>query len=121
MRLQIAIVFLAITTLPANAQEREKAVGKGAGLQSCAEFAETYRRSPAQSELLSYSWAQGFMSGLNLMQMLLKRPTHDLNAWSTSDQESHIRGYCNDNPLAYYSDAVQALFEKLPEIPPQSN
>jgi hypothetical protein len=31
-----------------------------------------------------------------------------------SDQESHIRGYCRDNPLAYYVEAVK--HDELPEI-----
>jgi hypothetical protein len=56
------------------------------------------------------------MSALNLMQGALHKPPHDLNAWSTSDQESHIRGYCRDNPLAYYVEAVKHLFDELPEI-----
>jgi hypothetical protein len=37
----------------------------GAGARSCADFAQAYKNNPGLTEEIFYSWAFGFMSGLN--------------------------------------------------------
>jgi hypothetical protein len=71
-----------------SAQQSAAGVVMGAGMTSCAEFAKEYRQNPESTESIFFSWAQGFMSGTNLAFLALKKPMHDLNAWSIHDQKS---------------------------------
>jgi hypothetical protein len=85
----------------------------------------TTEKNPESAERLHFSWAQGYMSGLNVFLTGLKRPIHDLNGWGVSDQMMFLRKYCEDKPLSTYGDAVGKLFNKLPvlnqnETPPQN-
>ena len=41
----------------------------GVGVTSCAEFARLYQGSPEYTELVFFSWGQGYMSGLNISAM----------------------------------------------------
>jgi hypothetical protein len=38
----------------------------GVGTETCGQYAEVYRMSPEVAENAYFSWAQGFMSGLNM-------------------------------------------------------
>jgi hypothetical protein len=114
-----AMLFVLIAFSGAIAQPRDEGAIMGPGMQSCAEFAQDFRRSPQMTETLHFVWAQGLMSGMNMMMLALKRPMHDLNGWSISDQQSHLRLYCEQRPLSDYPRAVQSLFEALPKIPPR--
>ena len=117
----LTIALFLLATGAASAEEKPAAV-MGHGMATCAEFAKVYRESPTEkTEITFFVWAQGYMSGLNLVQYNLKKPRHDLNAWSISDQESHIRHFCEEKPLSEYLFAVLSLFNALPEIPPNSN
>jgi hypothetical protein len=40
--------------------------GYGDGMDSCAVFAQEYAANPDAAENVYFTWAQGFMSGLNL-------------------------------------------------------
>jgi hypothetical protein len=89
-------------------------------MRSCSEFAQDYRQNP-RSELMYFSWAQGFMTGLNVTQVSLKRPERDQNARPPSQQMAFIREFCDKRPLAVFADAVAELFSSLPYASPQSN
>jgi hypothetical protein len=52
----------------------EVPVVAGAGINSCAEFAEFYRRKPETAETAYFGWAQGYMSATNGLTNVL-RPT----------------------------------------------
>lgn len=41
--------------------------GTGLGLQSCNEFGKFYSLDPKKTELEFYTWASGFLSGLEFM------------------------------------------------------
>jgi hypothetical protein len=118
MRLFAATLFL-LSALDGAAAAQQSTVGviMGAGMTSCAEFAKLFRRNPNATESYYFFWAQGFMSGSNLMLLALKQPMHDLAAWSIHDQEFRIRQYCEQSPLSDYAHAVGDLFKALPEIP----
>ena len=91
----------------------------GAGSFSCSEFAEKYRHNPSHIDTLFFYWAQGYMSGLNIVRAGLQKPIHDMNAWSIDNQQQAVRTFCNEHPLAMFMEAVQNLYEKLPlAIPP---
>jgi hypothetical protein len=54
----------ALTTLTCLAYPMQ-----GVGVTSCAEFARLYQGSPEYTELMFFSWGQGYMSGLNISAM----------------------------------------------------
>jgi hypothetical protein len=73
------------------------------------------------AEILFFTWAQGYMSALNIVRVALKKPIHDLKAWSISAEEQNLRTFCDQRPLAMFTEAIQDLYDKLPLAPPQSN
>ena len=62
---------------------------RGAGLASCAEFADLYRTDPAAAETFYYSWAQGLMSGMNVA-LNVDGTTTDLTDAGFTDQVQHL-------------------------------
>jgi hypothetical protein len=92
----------------------------GVGSLSCAEFAKMYQGAPENAELVFFSWAQGFMSGLNMAAMANQTRTRDL-AGIMVDQKRALRTYCANNPLKNYMDGVIEYYGKLPVSPENSN
>jgi len=89
----------------------------GVGTSSCAEFAKMYQGDPEISERVFFSWAQGFMSGLNLGAKANNKQMRDL-AGIVDDQKRALRAYCANNPLKSYMDAVIGYYAQLPVSPP---
>ena len=107
--LAIALTLLPIQTAAAQ-KTGEKAGWSGAGTMSCADVAAALQQHP-EDENLFFSWAQGFMSGLNTD--LLKHGETDLNGLPLDAQKQFIRSYCSDHSRAPYFEAVFKLFEKM--------
>jgi hypothetical protein len=83
----------------------------GAGLRLCSNFIED-AESQSHSEVDFYfSWAQGFMSGLNIAR--LNDEPNRFKSMSVEDQKSHIRNFCMQNPTAKYFRAVIDLYVSL--------
>jgi hypothetical protein len=101
---------IALTLLPIQSAAAEKAGWSGAGTMSCADVAAALQQHP-EDENLFFSWAQGFMSGLNTD--LLKRGETDLNGLPLDAQKQFIRSYCRDHSRAPYFEAVFKLFDKM--------
>jgi hypothetical protein len=60
--------LVAIATICSSAESQASSTESawaGIGASSCGEFSEMYRSDPNQAEFMFFSWAQGFMSGLN--------------------------------------------------------
>ena len=117
MRLIATIVLVALGTTRATAQESRAAL-MGVGATPCAEFTQEYRRNPSGADAVFFSWAQGFMSGLNMTRIALKRPLSDLSAWSVPEQQARLRQLCDKSPLLPYAYAVEDLMKDFPELPP---
>lgn len=109
-----------ITTLIAGISLMLQAMGLanagvyGLGKQSCAEFAVLYKSNPTQTENLFFSWAQGFMSGLDLGYEVTTGVTR---LWETLPLESirlQIRDFCDTHPLATYYSSVTNVYMSLP-------
>jgi hypothetical protein len=112
MRLFLLALALAILGgEPCFAQE-EKATVVGAGWASCAEFGQQYQQDPDSTEGLVFSWAQGYMTGLNDSISARK----NLRGWRLEQQKQHIRAFCDKRPLASVREAAKDLFAKLPEL-----
>jgi len=118
MRSLAVACILAASIGAAAAQNEDKGAMMGAGMLSCADFAKHYRDDQT-IELTYFTWTQGFMSGLNILQAALKKPMRDLKGWPLDQQQLHIRLFCNERPLSLLAQAAQNLYHKLPEIPQQ--
>ena len=87
----------------------------GAGLTTCAVFASRYKENPEKVGIIYFTWAQGFMSGLNTGLIASHSETPDLhpNDFDTEDQQGHIRHYCDQHPLADYFEATLDLYFEM--------
>lgn len=90
----------------------------GVGVTSCADFGKMYKTNPAETELVYFTWAQGFMSGYNGVFLASDQSGRNLAAESFDDQKVHIRDYCDRHPLATYMSAVFQLYASLPPSSP---
>lgn len=117
----VAILALVAMTMPSAAVAADQASqgqGFGLGMRSCAEFAKLYVETPDETEAAFYSWAQGFMSGLNLQDVFMKVGYKDLGAQSLDTQKGWLRSFCDQHPLKSYADAVVHLYSTFPTLPP---
>ena len=119
MRRLVAILLGAAISSAAFAADEGQ--GYGLGMHSCAEFADAYKAQPAFTEDLYFTWAQGFMSGLNLASIAGKLQFRVLNGVSMESQKTQIRSYCEEHPQGQYASAVIALYNDLPGAPANSN
>ncbi len=106
-RLAVALAALCIWS---QAWAAEKAGWQGAGTMLCSEFEQAISKH-SEDENLFFSWAQGFMSGLNTD--LLPHGGTDLNELPMQMQKQAIRSYCNDHPRASYFEAVFKLYNRM--------
>jgi hypothetical protein len=109
LKLELALA-LTLILLPVRASATEKAGWLGPGTVSCPEFVEACRQN-SKDETLFFSWALGFMSGLNTE--LLQHGETNLNGLPIGAQKEFIRSYCKDHPKAPYFEAVFKLFDKM--------
>ena len=86
----------------------------GAGALSCAEIAKFFRQNPDQTSAMILSWAQGYMSGLNVAGGASGRDVRDLAGMKTKDEEREIRNYCDQHPMSDLATAVMQLYISLP-------
>jgi len=107
-------VFVFIVTGVAFAQAQKDSAEIGFGANSCAAFAAIYKNDPAGAETGFFTWAQGFMSGMNMV--LLGREhqrSTDLALWDMERQRQYIRAYCAANPARSYDEGVFDLFAAM--------
>ena len=86
----------------------------GAGALSCTEIRKSFRQNPDQTSAMMLSWAQGYMSGLNVAGAASGRDVRDLAGIKTKDQEWEIRNYCDQHPMSDLATAVMKLYISLP-------
>jgi hypothetical protein len=102
---------LALLCCPVLSLAAEKAGWIGPGTVSCAEFGKAYHENPKAAENLFFSWALGFMSGLNTE--LLQHGETNLNELSMEAQKQLVRSYCDAHPHASYFEAVFDLYNRM--------
>ena len=79
-----------------------------------------YIVNPSATEDIYFTWAQGFMSGLNLDAVANRRPYRFINGNDMLAQKIEICSYCDAHPLAQYVAAVVDLYNRLPPAPSNS-
>jgi hypothetical protein len=104
------IAVLALAPKPLLA---DPAAAIGVGATTCNEFAQKYKQDPELAETVYFSWAQGFMSGWNYELLALNQPIQNLSSQSLRQQQAFVRNYCNQKPLAPFSEAVLKLYQTL--------
>jgi len=86
----------------------------GLGSLSCAKFAELYRLAPERTDSEIVSWAQGYMSGMNISSFASSRMSKNLNI-SLEFYSYTIRIYCDQHPLRDVFHEIMDLYKSLPE------
>jgi hypothetical protein len=87
----------------------------GVGSQSCAKFAQDYAKD-VSAELFYFTWAQGFMTGLNMVAALDKKNIRNMGGEIIQLQQQRIREYCSEHPLDDYMQAVATMYGGLPSM-----
>jgi hypothetical protein len=98
---------VSLLTTAAIAQET-----MGIGTYTCGRFDVDRRQTPT-SEMVYFTWAQGFISATNLARGAVNKQQINVDSISRSDQQQMIRTYCDQNPQAFYADALMDLFPKF--------
>ncbi|MER8406966.1 hypothetical protein NKH16_19920 [Mesorhizobium sp. M1307] len=88
--------------------------GSGLGVLTCAEITRMHNQDGG-TEVYTFVWAQGYMSGANVERLVRRENTRDLGAVSNSGQIAYLLNYCDRNPLEPYWFAVKVLMDSLPE------
>jgi len=101
---------LSLLSVSAQSIAAEKAGWSGSGTLACAEVTDAIQQHPEDENLL-FSWAQGFMSGLNTD--LLEHGETDLNGLPLEAQKQFVKSYCKERPRSPYFEAVFKLFDKM--------
>ena len=87
---------------------------QGLGAQACASFASNFKKNPMM-EAFYFTWAQGYMSGLNMGLLAIGNEMTDLSDFDIDRQQSFIRRFCDRHPLKNYSDAAVGLLTTIRE------
>jgi hypothetical protein len=85
----------------------------GLGATSCGKLADDYRNDPTTIEIAMMTWAQGYMSGMNVSSITQGR-YRDLAAMTLDAQKQSLLSYCDNHPLAEFIKAAIDLYLKLP-------
>ena len=88
--------------------------GYGPGMQSCGEFSRLYATNPTVTEDLFYTWAQGFMSALNLSFVSTTGAYRFIAPDGMASYKLRLRTYCDAHPPSQYVQAVMDLYNSLP-------
>lgn len=110
-------VLLAFVVFLPTASMGADFTATGVGMLTCAEFGKAYAQNPKDTEQFAFTWAEGFMSGLNAARISRDRVFVVLNSRSVEDQETMIREYCDAHPLKLYEDAVKSVYFSMPTKP----
>jgi len=116
---RVVMKWMFVLTLAASLPTAAKGFDKphndvtGVGAITCGKLTSDYQQKPQQVEEMMMIWAQGFMSGANVMGTDDK----DLTAMGTDEQGQRLLAYCNEHPSAGFVGAVRDLYLKLPVMP----
>lgn len=114
-RTLFAMCFLSLAAEKSFAKEPFAVMGMGTA--TCAEITRMHPVEKTPVGAIVFSWAQGFMSGLNVDRIMHKEQLQDLSAVTTAGQLAFVLNYCEKNQLKTFSEAVLALYSALPRIP----
>ena len=108
-----AFVLLASLYAGPSYGDFHRLVAQGAGTIGCDQFNALPPRHAFDEREAIFSWAQGFMSAMNIDRMSSKKPDADLGALPLTHQEHFLLDFCRAHPKGYYAQGVYALFDLL--------
>jgi hypothetical protein len=108
----LTIAFLLALTGRADAASDIYNLGKS----TCGKYLEQKRDDPQHADDMFYSWANGYVSGMNEALASAGQPRHDLGAKSAESKVQFIQDYCKEHPLGDYLSSVLALIRSLPLV-----
>jgi hypothetical protein len=65
-------------------------------------------------ELIMMTWVQGYISGMNVQTLRLRKEYRDMAAFSTDEPKRMVLAYCNTHPFAEIAEAAVNLYTSLP-------
>jgi hypothetical protein len=92
----------------------------GAGTHNCAQFSDDSKTSDMVARSY-FSWAQGFMSGINAISTVANQAPRDLKAAEVQDHLKKISDYCDQNsdkPYLFAALVVYLDLAKMTSAPP---
>jgi hypothetical protein len=75
-------------------------IAKGVGVVACDEFSPAYSKYPRNIQPIFFSWAQGFMTAMNVNIHIKSNGFKDLSG-NIENQQAYIKSYCIENPQSY--------------------
>jgi hypothetical protein len=109
-------IFLSFAAFQLIVADSAYAGAWGVGKASCAEFARLYKMDSDKTEDLFFSWAQGFISGMEVYSEAFdkyeKLPAG--TALAIESTKGSIMTYCDKHPLLPYYMAVFDTYNHLP-------
>jgi hypothetical protein len=112
-RCLLLLAILSISVAAIAAEQRSwpgPAAWAGPGITTCADFQNAYHDN-ADLENLFFSWALGFMSGLNTS--LMGHGETNLHGLSENSQKQFLRSTCGAHPHDTYYGAVFDLYNRM--------
>ena len=114
MRARNTAVRAAVAAVLCSFSSHAFGQGLGPGMLSCGEFSRAYATNPTATEDLFYTWAQGFMTALNLSFVSTSGAYRSIDANSVTAYKLRLRAYCDAYPPSQYVQAVLDLYNSLP-------
>lgn len=115
-RCLLLVVIISFSTVASAAPQASwpgPASLAGPGITTCTDFEKAYHDNRESNENLFYSWALGFMSGLNASVMLVGHGETDLHELSEQAQKEFLRSTCKAQLRGTYVGAVFDLYNRM--------
>jgi hypothetical protein len=115
----IAIGLLLVAALH-RAASADEILALGAGANRCSVYLASARQDSALTRSVYYTWAIGFMTGLNFAFLNFKSAEDRLSlldTYSQDDFEQRMHAFCQTNPSSYYMDGVVDLYASMQSVP----
>jgi hypothetical protein len=110
--LSTAAIIAAATLITATAHAKRPIYAyQGVGVGAC----EVLNKHSDDKQWVSeyHSWAQGFISGMNMASGLNKEDGKDLNSLTVTDQVKILAVYCKQHPKEQFMSAIYELYRSL--------
>jgi hypothetical protein len=88
----------------------------GLGRDTCADFTKSFNVNPETTLLKYFTWAQGYMSGMNFYLAKSEGHARELESMPERDQQAFLWNYCVEHPSDIYGQGVVELMFKLNRI-----
>jgi hypothetical protein len=110
---RLGLFLAAICIIWPTACLAQDIVVSGVGAFSCGQLAQDYS-TLSDVEAVWFTWAQGFMSGLNMKMGIDQHQYRNLGAMTVEEQKRFLRNFCDQHPLKNFLEAVTALWAGFP-------